>query len=297
MISLDHIRTFAAVARYGSLSAAARSLGLTQPTVGRHIDLLESELKAILFARRREGMTLTDKGAALVDEAEEMLTAAAGFTRRAYGLDEDNSGSLRLSVNEVIGVLVFPHILPEFMERHSEIQVELVVTNAPANLHRRDADIAIRMFRPQQNDLIARKVCELPLGIYAHQRYLNRHAPPETLGDLRNHQMIGYDRETGIIDATIALGSAFTVEDFAFRTDNLLAQFEAIRSGVGIGLTHQGLAEKWKGVKRLLPELAIPPLELWLACHRDVRHNPRVRLMMEYLAETLKDPYSRVYSV
>lgn len=289
--SWDLIRTFQAVAQTGSLSAAARALQLTQPTVGRHIDLLEDALKLPLFVRSREGMALTRKGADLVAEASQMENAATGFERHAAGLDKKMTGVVRISANEIFGVMILPRILPKFMQENPGIEVELIISNSAANLLQRDADVAIRMFRPTQNDLVARKVADLPLGFFGHRDYIRANGEPQTLGDLRSHRVIGLDRETSLIDVGRNLGESFTPKDFAFRCDNILTHIEAIRAGVGIGVTHQGLASYWPDVDQVLPTIQLPSLDLWLACHSEVRHNKRIRIVMDFLGEALQRPY------
>ncbi len=290
-ISWDLIRTFQSVAQTGSLSAAARALQLTQPTVGRHIDLLEQALNMSLFIRSREGMQLTSKGADLMETALEMDRAATGFERQATGLDDDISGVVRVSANDIFGVLILPYVLPQFMDQNPGIEIELIVSNSAANLLQRDADVAIRMFRPTQNDLVARKIAELPLGLYAHRDYLAQHGTPQTIGDLHAHRFIGFDRDTSLIDAARMLGETFTPKDFVFRCDNILSHVAAIRSGIGIGVTHQGLAAAWDGVEPVLTDLPLPGLDLWLACHSEVRHNQRIRAVMDFLGDTLREPY------
>lgn len=293
-ISWDLIRTFEAVAKTGSLSAAARMLQLTQPTVGRHVDLLEEALNVALYVRSREGMRLTDKGEDLVVDAKEMLASAVGLERRATGLDEDLSGVVRISANEIFGVMVLPRIMPRFMDVNPDIDIELIVSNSVANLMQRDADVSVRMFRPTQNDLIARKITELPLGLFAHRDYLTAHPAPQKLRDLHEHRFIGFDRETSLIDVARSLGESFTSSDFIFRSDSILAHFEAIRSGVGIGVTHKGLAVHWPEVEQVLPKVKLPKLDLWITCHSEVRHNKRIRLLMDFLAHELGDPYSHI---
>eukprot|EP00752_Nemacystus_decipiens_P019246 g17302.t1 len=159
---------------HGSLLAASRHLGLTQPTVGRHIDLLEEQLGFALFTRGREGVRLTEKGADLVGSAQEMLGSSVDFARVASGFEETAEGTVRVSANEIIGALLLPHLLADFMVEHPMIEVEIEVSNSATNLLQRDADIAIRMFRPTQNDLVARKIIDLPLGLYAAHSYLER---------------------------------------------------------------------------------------------------------------------------
>ncbi len=144
-------------------------------------------------------MQLTQKGAELIEAAKEMNRAATGSERHAAGLDEDVSGVVRISANEIFGVMILPRIPSEFMEDDPGIEVELIVSNSTANLLQRDADVAIRMFRPTQNDLVARKIAELPLGLYGHRNYLSEHGVPQILIDLHAHRFIGFGRETSLM--------------------------------------------------------------------------------------------------
>lgn len=290
-LSWDHIRTFHAVARHGSLLAASRHLGLTQPTVGRHIDLLEEGLGFKLFIRGREGMRLTDKGADLVTTAGDMLGAAATFERVASGLEERIEGIVRISANEIVGALLLPGLIAEFMDDHPMIEVEIEVSNEASNLLQRNADIAIRMFRPVQNDLVARKVRDLPMGLYAHERYLERRPGPRSLADLDRHVLVGQDHNPSLIAVFGALGLSLAPRAFQFRCDNDIAEINAVRAGIGIGPLHMGMAALWPGIVQVLPDVPAPSLELWLACHTDVRHNKRIRMVMDFLAERLKSPY------
>lgn len=289
--SWDLIHTFDKVAQTGSLLAASRALGVSQPTVGRHIDMLEQSLNAALFLRGRDGMKLTEAGANLVASAREMVRSAEDFKRQSSGLDTNVTGVVRISANEIFGVRVLPHMLKDFMRANPEIEIELDITNSAANLTRRDADIAIRMFRPLQNDLIARKVTELPLGFYAHRDYLNEFGRPQKLGDLREHRIIGFDRDLTLINGAKQMGETLSASDFAFRCDNILAHIEAVSAGLGIGGLQQGLAREIDKVEQVLKDVWMPPLELWIVCHSEVRYNKRIRLLMDFLAERLKSLY------
>lgn len=289
--SWDLVRTFDAVAKSGSLLAAGRALGLSQPTVGRHIDQLEEALQVALFVRSRDGMALTDAGADLIAASGEMVRTSEAFQRRASGLDKEISGVVRISVNDILGVHVLPRLLVDFMEARPEIEIELDISNATANLSRRDADLALRMYQPVQTDLIAQKVTDIPIGFYAHRSYLKRHPRPINLKDLLTHRFIGFDRETLHIDAARQLGLQLTASDFCFRCDNIVSQIEGVRAGLGIGVLHRGLAAKMNGVEQLLADICLPSLELWIACHSEVRSNMRVRLVFDFLAERLRTPY------
>ncbi len=293
-LSWDHIRTFQAVAENGSLLAASRALGLTQPTVGRHIDLLEAQLGFAVFTRGRDGMRLTRKGSDLIATASEMQATATAFERVATGLEDRVEGTIRISANEIVGALILPDLIAPFLADHPMVEIEIDVSNTASNLLRRDADIAVRMFRPTQNDLIARKVTTLPLGLFAHKRYLDRHPAPTSLDDLKQHVLLGQDRNASLTEAYRTAGLDLKPGDFQFRTDNNIATITAIRAGVGIGPLHIGMAAAWPDVIQVLPDLPSPPLELWLACHADIRHSKRIRLVMEFLAECLKAPYPGV---
>lgn len=287
----DLVQSFKAVAEQGSLSGAARALGMTQPTVGRHIDTLEDKLKVSLFVRGREGMKLTERGQDLVSSAAEMDASAQAFSRKAAGYDEEISGTVRLTATDVFGVMIMPHLISAFRAVNNDIEVELVVTNQLTNLLRRDADVAIRFTRPTQNDLIARKITELPMGLFAHADYIKQHGSPSHFSALVDHQFIGFDRDPILIDAAKNLGVNLSVHDFCFRSDSILAQIEALRAGVGIAVTHVGIADKSKDLVRVLPDLVLPSIELWVTCHSDVRYNKRIRLIMDFLAENLISPY------
>lgn len=289
----DLICTFEAVAETGSLSAASHQLGITQPTVGRHIDLLEDQLHVQLFLRGRSGMRLTAKGADLVSAAKAMKSSATGFARIASGLEEEISGTVRISANDVMGVLILPTLLADFLSAHHGIEIELSISNSASNLLQRDADVAIRMFRPKQNDLVARKVAELPLGFYAHQSYLAAQGRPHDIAALSSHRLIGFDDETAMISVGKTFGIDLAKSDFVFRCDNILAQIHMIRAGLGIGLTHKGLAGHWPQVEPVLEHIELPSLELWMVCHSDVRHNKRIRQIMDFLGKQLRSPYAK----
>ena len=291
-LSWDHIRSFHSVAQRGSLLAAARQLGLTQPTVGRHIDLLEAQLGFALFTRGRNGMRLTDKGADLVATAGEMQSTATALERVAAGMEDRIDGTIRIAANEVLGALMLPGLVAGLLDDHPEIEIEIAVSNDVSNLLQRDADIAIRMFRPTQNDLIARKIGDLPLGLFAHERYLARHRAPQTVDDLRHHVLLGQDRSDSLIRAFGSVGLHLSPGDFQLRSDSDIATIHAIRAGIGIGPLHLGMAAHWPDIVQVMPELAVPSLELWLACHADIRHNRRIRLVMDALADKLRQPYA-----
>lgn len=281
-------RAFLAVLTDGSLSGAARRLGLTQPTVGRHVEALEAALGAALFTRAPQGMTPTPAAAALEPHARAMASAAAA-ARRAVAGAGGFAGTVRLTASEIVGAEVLPPILADFMAQHPGLEIELVPSNQLEDLLRRDADIAIRMARPTQKALIARRIGRVDLGLYAHRRYLAAHGMPETVADLQGHVVIGYDRLPMPAGLRSEAGMPITRDLFAFRTDSDLTQIAAIRAGVGIGGIHVGIARRDPDLVPVLPALIVFELEMWLVMHEDQRANPRLRALFDRLVSEMGD--------
>jgi len=281
-------RSFLVVMREGSLSAAARTLGMTQPSVGRHMRELEAALGAALFARSPQGLTPTELARELVPHAQVMASAAAILQRTASAGREEISGTVCLTASEVIGAEVLPPILTVFRERHPGIVVELVLSNQTSDLLRRDADIAVRMVQPTQDALVARHVGRIELGLFAHRRYLDAHGQPSTLAELAGHALIGFDTEQPYIRRMRPGGLPYVRERFALRTDSDLAALAALRAGFGIGIAQVNLARRDPQLVRLLPDQLSLPLETWVAMHEDLRQSLRVRRLFDHLAEALQ---------
>ena len=210
----DELRTFLEVARDGTLSGAARRLGLTQPTVGRHIDALEDALGVTLFTRSPRGLTPTAAANALVPHSEAMAAAAAALARSGSSAAAVDRGVVRVTASEIMSAEALPAIFAGFRARHPGIAIELAVTNRNQDLARGDADIAVRMIRPTQSGLVARRIGSTRIRLYAHRDYLARFGEPRSLADLREHRMIGFDRDRRTFRAAGALAKALTREDF-----------------------------------------------------------------------------------
>jgi DNA-binding transcriptional LysR family regulator len=283
----DLQRTFLAVLRTGSLSAAARMSGLTQPTAGRHIDALEAALGVKLFTRSQQGLMPTQAALDLLPHAEAMEAAAQSFVRTASGETDEPRGAVRLTASHVIGAEVLPQILRDFRERHSRIAIELVLSNHNQNLSRRDADIAVRMVRPTQKALVAKRLGTVRVGFYAHRDYLARHGMPRGGDDLGRHAIIGFDRDMASI-RWLGTELPVTREMFALRTDDDQAQLNALRAGFGIGGCQAGIAARNPNLVPVLPAMLGFRLEMWLVMHEDLRTSRRVRLLFEHLAIALK---------
>lgn len=280
-------RTFLAIVREGSLSAAGRLLGLTHPTVRRHLEELEAGLGAPLFVRSPAGLVPTDAALALREPAEAMEAAFEQFLRLGSGAGQAMAGTVRITASEVMGAEVLPPILARLRREHCGLQFELALSDDLADLLRRDADIAVRMVRPVQADLLARKVGEVQLGLYAHQAWLDAHGAPHSLEALlRSGQLVGYDRSSVLIEALAAQDLLLARKDFGLRSDSGLAQLAALRAGLGVAVCQCPLAARDPALVRLFPEVAAP-LEIWLASHPSLRGSLRVRTCIEALGREL----------
>jgi len=284
----DLYRSFLSVLRLGSLSAAARDLDLTQPTLGRHIQELETSLGQTLFTRSQAGLLPTRAALQLQPHAEAMASAASALLRAASGALDEPEGSVRLTTSEIMGVEVLPPMLAAFRDAHPRIVIELSLSNLNQDLLRRDADIAVRMARPTQSALLAKRLGTVPVGLYAHRRYLARHGAPTSLEDLANrHAIIGFDADAASIRTFRQTGLSITRDLFAFRSDSDHAQLAALRSGFGIGGCQKRIAARDPDLVAVLPGAFRYALEMWLVCHEDLRASRRVRLLFDHLAEAL----------
>ena len=279
----DLFQSLHAVMEAGTLSAAAKLRGLTQPTIGRHIETLEHRLGAPLFLRSPRGLQPTDLAQELRPHLQEMAAAAAAAVRDASGAADSLTGSIRITAPEVVGAEVLPPMLTRFREKHPGAVIELMMSNVVDDLSRREADIAVRMAPPSQSALVARKVGEVAFGFYASTVYLDRHGTPESLDDLQNHPVIGFDTvQRGVRDMTLNL--RVSREAFAFRTDSDLAQLAAISAGFGVGVSQPSIARR-RGLVRVLPNLTVLTLGIWIVMHENLRGSRRMRLMFDHLVE------------
>jgi DNA-binding transcriptional LysR family regulator len=287
-IDWNLIKSFVTVAETGSLSAAARKLASSQPTLGRHIAELEQALGVTLFRRGRRGYALTEAGSMLYERGRAVSEQASAFSLLALGSVEAIEGTVRIAASEVVAAYVLPEMTARLGVEEPGIEVELVASNQVENLLRRDADIAIRMVKPAQNELVARKVTDIPLCLCAAKSYLARRGRPLEPGDLASHDLVGFDRGDEIIRGFAQSGVSLNRNAFRFRTDNQIVLWEAVRAGNGIGIGQQPLADRDPLVETMLPDLALPKLPVWLAMHRDVRGSVRIRRVADFLHEELK---------
>lgn len=282
------VRSFLAALDRGSLLAAARALKMSQPTLGRHIAELESQLGVLLFERTGRGLVPTATALQLSEAARSMEAGALRLERTLSGVQTQTAGTVRITASVPVAVQLLPPVLAGLRQALPDIQIELVSSNQVSNLLRREADIALRMVRPDQSSLIAKKIGNVGLGAYAHRNYLARRGVPRKATDLLLHELIGSDADTGILLGFQAMGYRVTRESFALRTDDFIVQWQAVRAGLGVGFVADYVARSDPDVVRVLPGLLkIPPLPMWLAVHREIRGNRRIRSVYDFLAQAL----------
>jgi DNA-binding transcriptional LysR family regulator len=281
-------RSFLSVLRAGSLSGAARVLGIAQPTVGRHIAALERALGLALFTRSQTGLLATEAAQALQPHAEAMESTAAALERTAASYGDGVRGVVRVTASEVIGVEVMPAVIATLRQQYPDLNVELVLSNRVQDLLHREADVAVRMTQPKQEQLVARRVGTVELGLHASIDYLARCGEPANLADLARHTLIGYDQVSPFVRAVLQRWPQFQRERVALRTDSDVAQLALIRAGAGIGICQNALARRsTPALVRLLPAEFAMPLETWVTMHEDLRDSPRCRVTFDALVQAL----------
>jgi DNA-binding transcriptional LysR family regulator len=285
-LSWDLLAGFLAVMRAGSLSGAARALGVAQPTVRRQIEKLEEVLGAVLFSRSQTGLIPTEAATATLPYAESMAGTAEALVRSFSAPSDTEQGTVRVTCSEVMGVAVLPPILRDLRRVHPRLQIELSLTNANEDLLRRDADVAVRMAQPTQNALVAKWVGTVQLGAFASEDYLVDHPAPRSVDLLRGHALIGKDRDTSFFKALAAAGLSLRAKDFALRTDSDVASLAALRAGLGIGICQVPLAVGPPRLQRVLPKVVFE-LPVWIVTHEDLRASRRVALVFEHLVGSL----------
>lgn len=280
-------RSFLGVLNEGSLSGAARALGLAQPTVGRHITSLEQGLELVLFTRSQQGLLPTEAALMLRPHAQAMADTAAALERTAASQGDGVCGVVRVTASEVIGVEVLPPIVAALHTRHPDLKIELVLTNRMQDLLQREADIAVRMVRPRQEQLLARHIGLIELGLHAHQHYLDQRTVPRTIAELASHALIGYDQPTAFIRSVAKSIHFLDRAAFSIRTDSDLAQLALIRAGAGIGVCQVPLAARAPSLVRVLSRQFSLQLDTWITMHEDLRHSPRCRATFDALVDGL----------
>ena len=288
----NRARAFLVTAEEGSFSAAARALGLAQPTLGRQVSALEDELGVALFERVGHRLVLTETGSELAEQVRQMNEAAARFSLIAAGQSQDVDGVVRIAASQAVSAYLVPPVVERVRKTHPGIEIELVVSNTSSDLRKREADIAIRHFRHQGEDLVARLVKETSEAhLYGAPRYLQRIGNPETPEALAERaQLIGWDETDRFVAALRAVGYPFPNSSVVIRTEDHLVQWELARRGMGLCAMMEEVGDQERRLRRALPAGApAVTLPIWVVSHRELRTNRRIRVVFDALCEALAD--------
>ncbi len=285
------IRSYLMVAEHGSTLAAARHLEVTQSTISRHLTELERQLSVQLFDRRKTGLVLTDKGQELLGLARQMDTIADNLQNQASQYSSSVSGTVRISASEILAVNVLPYCVDTVLEENPELQIEIVASNEESNLLSREADIALRMFPPKQQDLIARHLMDIPVAFYAHEKYIERHGLPRSAEDFPKLRFIGFDMSTLFIDGAKKFGIKLKREHFYIRTDSIMVQNHCAMAGLGMVAMQDKLAESLPGMHRMNVGFDLPELPLYIVAQQELRASRKLRVVYDGLADALLNFY------
>lgn len=288
MPSWDDLRYFLSIAQEGSLAAAARTLRVDATTVGRRLVVLEKELGTRLFDRMPAGFVLTEAGRNIRSAVEDMEASVLAVERKASGDDVRLEGVVRITTTEAFAVRTLLPGFGPFRERHPGIEVQFLTDYGALDLARREADIAVRLTRPKEDTLVARKVGEIGIAPYAAESYLARRGLPDPASGFAGHELIHYaDAASKWPEARWMEGVA-TSARVAVRCNSLLSVVAAAGAGVGIGLMPCFMGDREPGLRRLMPPVLSLRRDIWLVVHRDLQHNARVRAVLHFLAEYIQ---------
>ncbi len=281
-------RAFLVTAEEGSLSAAARALGMAQPTLGRQVDGLEQELGIVLFERVGRGLTLTPSGLELLDHVRDMGEAAGRVSMTALGQSQALEGTICISASETYAAVLLPPVIAKLRILEPGIQVEIVVANHASDLRRREADIAIRNFQPTEPDLIAKKIGDADAVLYATPDYIAKIGYPTKPYDLRHADFVNMDHGGMMIKGLNTLGLGLTEANFPLLTESYLVMWELVRQGAAIGILDAHIGDADPIVRRVLPDLEPLFFPIWLVSHRELKTSRRIRRVYDFLAEELR---------
>jgi len=285
----NHARAFLVTVEEGSLTAAAQALGMSQPTLSRQVSALEHKLGIALFERNGQGMQLTPGGVQLVEYVRAMGDAAMELSLVASGQSDSIAGRICISATEVMAMMVLPALIGNLKQRYPGIVVELIASNATSDLKRREADIAIRSYRPTQAELIARKLTDIAASLYATPDYLHSLPQPISVASLAQAQFIGFNsgNNHNYINALNEHGLTITEQQFSVNADSHLVHWELTKQGLGIGVMPTDIGDAEPDVTRVIADRSFYKGEMWLVSHRELRMNKRVRAVFDFLVEEL----------
>lgn len=283
----NHLQAFLATVEQGSLSAAARALGLTQPTLSRQVSALEASLSLMLFERNGKRLTLTDAGRELVNSAKDMGRAAARLSLTASGQRSGLRGLVRITASDAMSAYLLPDVIDKIRMQAPQISIEVVATDDIQDLMVRDADIALRHVRPEQPNLVARLLGEKPGYFYATTAYLDARGRPAQISDLPQHDWIAMGQVDRMVAYLKGMGIHLPADVFRIRSANSVVAWEMVKAGLGIGPMDEEIAQLVPNLERVLPADLNVTFPVWLVTHREIHTSPRIRLVYDILAEAL----------
>jgi DNA-binding transcriptional LysR family regulator len=284
----NQLKAFLQTAQTGSLSAAARKLGLSQPTLSRQVAAIEQQMGVTLFERVGKAMVLTPTGLDLLEHARAMGSAAEALGMAASGRSQAVGGVVSVSATDAVATYLLPPIVQRLRAQEPGIVVEVIASNAISDLLRREADIAIRHVQPGQPDLIARLVREAQAHFYASEEWVRTHGHPRNGEDAAQLPFVGSDRNGQYLGYLRQHGLNVTEENFSCYSDHTVAHWALVRQGMGIGAMMTEIASKTPGMVRVLDEVPAVRFPIWLVSHRELRTSRRIRVVFEALAEALQ---------
>ena len=288
----NRARAFLVTAEEGSFAAAAKALNVTQSTLGRQVAGLQEELGVTLFQRVGKGIEITAAGIKLIESVKEMGEAANRFSMTASGQVSNIEGAVAISSSEAFSVFLLPSILKKLRDKEPGIKIEIIATNHSSDLRRREADIAIRNFRPKDSDLIAKKVKETKAYLYASDDYLKTHGPFKKKTDLTKADFIGFSENDEYLDGLNQLGLKLSGDNFPYISENHIAHWSLVKSGAGIGVMEERIAMEEPTVKRVLKSIPAFPIETWVVSHRELKTSRRIRFVFDFLVEELNNIFA-----
>lgn len=283
----SHLRSFLATAETTSLSAAARKLGLTQPTLSRQVAALEDSLSLMLFERVGRGLQLTESGRELLGHVQDMGVAAGRVAMTAASQRSDISGQVRITASDIFAATFVPQMIVEVRKRAPALEIDVIATDGISDLMRREADIAIRHVRPEQPDLVARLVNEATGRFYASTDYLNKRGRPKSRADLAAHDWLSFGDADRNLEYMAGMDISVPREAFKVGSENGLVVWEMARAGLGICPMDDIVGDRTAGMERILGDDLKVNFPVWLVTHREVHTSPRIRLVFDILAEAI----------
>lgn len=280
-------RAFLATAEEGSLSAAGRALGTTQPTVGRQVAALEKELDVILFDRVGKQLVLTPSGLELVDHVRQMSDAATRVSMAVSGQSKELDGEVCITAIDSIAALCLPPIIQKLRKSYPGISIEILASNELSNLGQREADIAIRNVQPTHPDLVAKKICDVAAHLYGSKEYLDKLGRPVTIAKLTKAEFVGFNRSDEMIRTLRHFGLTVTQDNFSVVSENHLVQWEITKLGIALGMQMELVGDREPLVERVLPDSEAIIFPIWLVAHKQLKSSKRIRAVFDLLSDSL----------